>query len=84
MDPLLVAGLAMILLHRADGGEVSIIPAHVASIHAKPPPFDTRNKLLAPNARCVLWMDDGKLIAVLETCAVVKQLLGGVNDRTDR
>ena len=76
MNPLLVAGLAMILLHRVDGGEVAVIPSHVASVHAKPPPFDTRNKLFAPNARCVIWMDDGKLIAVLETCDVVKKLLG--------
>jgi len=82
MDILLVAGLIMILLHRADGGEVVIVPAHVASIHTKAPPIDARNKLLAPEARCVLWMDDGKLIAVLETCDVVKKLLGEADDRT--
>ena len=71
----LAAALSMILLHRADGGEVAVIPAHIASIHAKAPPADAKNKLLSPAARCVLWMDDGKLIAVLETCDAIKQLL---------
>jgi hypothetical protein len=74
----------MVLLHRADGGEVVVVPAHVASVHSKPPPLGGKNKLVSPDARCVLWMDDGKLIAVLETCDVVKQLLGEADDRTVR
>jgi hypothetical protein len=77
---LLAAGLAMVLLHRADGGEVVIVPAHVASIHAKTP-IDGKNKLVTHEARCVLWMDDGKLIAVLETCDVIKKLIGEATTR---
>lgn len=75
MDPLVAAALSLILLHRADGGEVAVIPAHITSLHARAPPTDAKNKLVPLAARCVVWMDDGKMISVLETCDAIKQLL---------
>jgi hypothetical protein len=70
-----LAALSIILLHRADGGEVTVYPGHITSLHEKQSPGAEKNKLLTHEARCVLWLDDGKLLAVLETCDVVKQLL---------
>lgn len=81
MDFLLVAGLTMILLHRADGGEVAVAPAHVTGLHSKAPMPNT-NKLSHPEGRCVLWLADGRLLSVIETCDVVKKLLGEADDRT--
>jgi hypothetical protein len=81
MDPLVAAVLSMIILHRVDGGEVTVYPSHITSLHAKPPPTGAPNRLVAHEARCVVWMDDGKLIAVLETCDVIKKLLDEATGR---
>ena len=64
----------MAILHRTDGGEVAVIPSHVTSLHAKAP-SGAQNRVVTPEARCVLWLDDGKVLSVLETCDVVKRLL---------
>jgi hypothetical protein len=69
----LIAALSVILLHRADGGEVTVYPSHITSLHDKQSPG--ANKLITHEARCVIWLDDGKYLSVLETCDVVKQLL---------
>jgi hypothetical protein len=68
------AALAMALLHRADGGEVRVFPNHVTSLHAKAP-SSAANKVVIQEARCVLWLADGKTLAVLETCETVRKLL---------
>jgi hypothetical protein len=68
------AALAMVLLHRADGGEVRVFPNHVTSLHAKAPTSGS-NKVVVQEARCVLWLADGKVLAVLETCETVRKLL---------
>lgn len=64
----------MVLLHRADGGEVAVAPSHVMALHAKAP-TRAENKLITPEARCALWLVDGKTLSVLEPCAVVRRLL---------
>jgi hypothetical protein len=74
LNPFAAAALSIVLLHRADGGVVSVYPRHITSLHEKPP-VSAKNKLITPEARCLIWLDDGKLLAVLETCDVVKQLL---------
>jgi hypothetical protein len=77
MDSLVAVAVSMILLHRSDGGEVAVTPSHITALHAaKPPSVGGKNKLVANEARCVIWLDDGKLLAVLETCDAVKKLLG--------
>jgi len=70
----LIGGLAMILLHRADGGVVAVVPSHITALHAKAPPPHT-NKLAVPEGRCVLWLADGKILSVLEPCDAVRRLL---------
>ena len=64
----------MVLLHRADGGVVEVAPAHITSLHRKAPTAGG-NRLVAGEARCAVWLADGKLLSVLEQCDVVKRLL---------
>jgi len=70
----LVAGLYMIILHRIDGGEVTVAPSHITSMHSKAL-GSARDKLVIPDARCIVWLSDGKLLSVLEPCETVKQLM---------
>jgi len=69
-----VAGLSLVILHRSDGGEVAVSPAHVTSMHAKAP-TSGQNKLVVGEARCIVWLSDGKQLSVLEPCEKVKQLM---------
>jgi hypothetical protein len=68
------AALAMVLLHRADGGVVAVVPSQITALHAKAPPPHT-NKVSPPEAHCVLWLADGKILSVLEPCDTVRSLL---------
>ena len=70
----LIAGLSLVILHRVDGGEVVVAPEHITSMHSKAL-TSAQNKLVTPDARCIVWLDDGKQLLVLETCDVVKQLM---------
>jgi hypothetical protein len=70
----LVAGMWLVVLHRVDGGEVSVAPEHITSMHSKAP-TSAQNKLVAGEARCIVWLSDGKLLSVLESCDTVKELL---------
>ena len=70
----LVAGLSLVLLHRVDGGEVAVAPAHITSMHSKAP-SSAQNKLVTHEARCILWLADGKQLIVLEPCDIVKNLM---------
>jgi hypothetical protein len=71
MDILVAA--ALVLLHRLDGGAVLINPDQVTSLHAKS--VVAPHKLITEPAHCAVWLTDGKLIAVLEACPQVQQLL---------
>jgi len=68
------AVIGMVLLHRPDGGEVAVAPSHVTSLHAKAPTAGA-NKLVVPEARCVVWLADGKLLSVVEPCDLVRKML---------
>jgi hypothetical protein len=70
---LLLAAMGMVTLHRADGGEVAVAAAHVTGLHSRPPPPGL--KLAPSEAHCILWLADGRLLSVLEPCAVVRRLL---------
>jgi len=73
VDLLLVTGLAMVLLHRADGGEVLVAGPQITSMHAAATPG--RNIVANPAARCAVWLADGRVLSVIETCEVVRRLL---------
>lgn len=68
---------ALVLLHRLDGGEVLVNPAQVTSLHAR---SGVPNKLIAGQAHCTLWLSDGRMVSVWETCPVVKDLMEGGPD----
>jgi len=70
----LVAGMSLVILHRVDGGAVIVAPEHITSMHAKAP-TNAHNKLMTGEARCIVWLSDGKLLSVLEPCETVKQLM---------
>jgi len=73
MSPL-VAAMSLVILHRVDGGEVVVSPEHVTSMHSKAP-SSPQNKLVTREGRCIVWLDDGKQLVVLEPCDTVKQLM---------
>ena len=75
MSPaVLVAGMSLVILYRVDGGEVSVAPAHITSMHSKAP-ASAQNKLVTHEARCIVWLADGKQLIVLEACDTVKKLM---------
>jgi hypothetical protein len=73
-----VIAFQLIVLHRIDGAEIAVNPAQVTSLHAKATGPD-RNKLTTHEAHCIVWLADGKLLAVLETCDQVKAMLESVD-----
>ena len=70
----LIAALSLVLLHRVDGGEVAVSPSHITSMHSKAL-GSARDKLITGEARCIMWLADGKQLSVLEPCEVVKKLM---------
>ena len=74
MGVALAAWISLVILHRVDGGAVAVAPSHITSMHARAPSTG-QNKLVTGEARCIVWLSDGKLLSVLESCETVKQLL---------
>lgn len=73
MGAWLLIVLHLLVLHRADGGEVMIAPGQVTSLRAPKGPL----RDLSPYAHCIVGLTDGKFVAVLETCTEVKRQLEG-------
>ena len=69
---LAAAALALVLLHRADGGTVTVAAAHVTSLRETP---GSLGKQVPDATRCLVGLTDGKFVAVLETCTRVRELL---------
>jgi hypothetical protein len=69
---LAAAALALVLLHRADGGIVTVAAAHVTSLRETP---GRLAKQVPDQTRCVVGLTDGKFVAVLEPCGEVRKLL---------
>lgn len=63
--------LQLIVLHRADGGEVTVNAAQITSLRAPAGPLGK----LVPSGNCIVGLTDGKYVAVLEPCAAIKQHL---------
>jgi len=70
---ILAAGaVALVLLHRADGGAVQVAVGQVTSLHTA---ARSGPKVIASGARCVIWLADGRVLSVREPCDVVRGLL---------
>ena len=67
-----VAAISLVVLHRADGYEVSINPHQVTSLRA---PIGVTSKLVSGQTQCIVGLTDGKFVSVVEPCDLVKQLL---------
>lgn len=63
--------VGLVVLHRVDGGEVTINPAQVTALRNPVGKY----KQLAPAGNCAIDLTDRKFIMVLETCAEVKRIL---------
>ena len=74
MSLMLIAGMFLVILHRADGGEVAVSSSHITSMHSRAPATG-QNKLVTGEARCIVWLADGKQLSVLESCDVVQKLM---------
>jgi hypothetical protein len=70
---LAAAAIRLIVLHQADGREVLINPSQITSLHASLP--GQPNRVVAPGARCLVGLVDGKFASVIETCAAVRALI---------
>lgn len=64
--------IGLLVLHRADGGEVMIAPAHITSLRSMP---GSLGRMLPHEARCMVGLTDGKFVGVIEPCSTVKRLL---------
>ena len=49
-------------------------PSHITSMHEKSL-GQHRDKLITGEARCIVWLSDGKQLSVLEPCETVKRLM---------
>ena len=68
------AALYLLVLHRADGGEVVVNPAQIVTLHA-PGQAGSTARLFTGAARCAIGLSDGKWLAVVETCETIRQRL---------
>lgn len=71
IDVIAIMAAGLVVLHRADGGQVIINPAQVTALRNP----EGKYRQLIPIGRCVIDMTDRKFIMVLESCAEVKRLL---------
>jgi hypothetical protein len=63
----------LIVVHAIDGSEITISPRHVTSMRAAHPEKD--NELLSVHVNCVIGLDDGRFVSVVEECADIRKAL---------
>jgi hypothetical protein len=62
---------SIIALHAPDGREIAVNPAEITSLR-EARPDDTDDRYFAKGVRCQINLTDGKYVAVIEECAVVR------------
>jgi hypothetical protein len=62
----------LIFLHAPDGHEVRIAPEQITSMHS---PGHLRGPHFPEKAQCAVYLTDGKLAAVVETCEEIQKML---------
>ena len=65
----LIAALYLVVLHRSDGGDVTVNADQVTSLRSL-----HEHRDLVPG-HCMVGLTDGKFVGVQETCAEVKRQL---------
>lgn len=71
IDVIAIMAAGLVVLHRADGGEVVVNPMQVTSLRNPAGKY----RQLQPTGNCVIDLTDRKFIMVMESCAEVKRLL---------
>lgn len=73
MELIVLVLMQWLILHVPGGQEVSVNTKRINSMRAGE--GGKSNKLLTSEVRCVIAMDDGKLINVIETCIQVRRAI---------
>lgn len=75
MNHVLIA-VVLIVLHNVDGEEVSVNPDKVTTLHRTHEVTQGRpNTLVAKGIKCVIGLDNGKTVSVVEDCGMVRQAI---------
>lgn len=74
----LLLALRLLTLHRADGGTVAVNPDQITSLRST-----AGVGHLAPG-HCVIFLTDGKFVAVLEDCGAVQRQLETLEEQNGR
>lgn len=77
MSLALAAALYLLVLHRADGGEVLVNPAQIVTLHG-PAPRGGAAPLFTGAVRCAIGLSDGKWLSVIEPCEAIRARLAGM------
>ena len=74
----IVLALVLVQVTMADGAKVYVNPEFVVKIYpTKEASQGTPNTLVVKGAKCVITMNDGKFLSVLEPCDYVLSLVEG-------
>jgi len=76
MNPITVA-LVMVQVTMAYGARVYVNPAFVSRIYPTKEAAGGVNQLVVKGAKCVITMNDGKFMSVLEDCDFLRRKLEG-------
>lgn len=77
MNFAVAAALYLLVLHRADGGEVIVNPAQIVTLHG-PAPRGGTARLFTGSVRCAIGLSDGKWLSVVEPCEAIRARLAGM------
>lgn len=76
MSSVLLAVVTLIALHNVDGDEIMINPEHIAVLQiTKETQGKGKNKLVASGHKCVVILDNGRVIGVIEDCRTIRQAI---------
>ena len=64
--------LMLILLHAGDGQFVQVNPDQITSTRS---PREHHDTLFPPHTHCLVYLTDGKFVAVQEDCETVKRVI---------
>lgn len=67
------AGEQLLELHGPDGQRAYVAPRQIASLRT-PTAFDLQRHFAA-GTKCIVLTTDGKFVAVVETCAAIRELM---------
>lgn len=64
-----------IVLHGLDGSEIHVRPEHITNLRPMKSDPTAEGKLFVEGVHCMVNLDDGKYISVVETCSDIWEKL---------